>query len=126
MCNLNSPQSRLNLEWVIREIEIISCLDGSFILSEVYITVLCHPQEMGSELNVTAVMSPWVDQMGLPVLNITQNGNQITATATRFMANPDADPSQPESDFGWVQELDSDNFCLWLRNYKELLPLVRT
>ena len=62
-----------------------------------------RPQEMGSELNVAAVMNPWLMQMGLPVLNLTQSGDEITATPTRFLANPDADASKPDSDYGWVR-----------------------
>ncbi len=55
---------------------------------------------MGSELDVTAVMKPWTEQMGLPVLhiNVTADG-QITATPKRFLNNPNLDPNLPESPF---------------------------
>ena len=57
---------------------------------------------MGLELDITAVMRPWTEQMGLPVLKLTEDAGQITATPKRFLQNPDADPSQPESQFGSV------------------------
>ena len=56
---------------------------------------------MGSELDVRAVMRPWTEQMGLPVLDITgpDSSNKFTVTPKRFLDNPSADPGLPESDF---------------------------
>ena len=56
---------------------------------------------MGDELNIKEVMVPWTYQMGLPVLNITDmEDGTYKAIPFRFLTNPDADPSLPESDYG--------------------------
>lgn len=58
-------------------------------------------QEVGDEMNVTAIMTPWVMQMGLPVINLVlEDNNVIRATQKRFMNDPDADLSEPESPYG--------------------------
>ena len=53
-------------------------------------------------MNITEIMDPWLYQMGLPVVNITIRNNQIHATQMRFLNNPDADPKEPKSPFGYV------------------------
>lgn len=61
-------------------------------------------QEMGSELDVTEVMATWTEQMGLPVIDISYDSTnkRFTATPRRFLSNPDADPSLPESPHEYV------------------------
>ena len=51
-------------------------------------------------MNVTYIMTPWVRQMGLPVVNLELPGPNITATQTRFMNDPEANTSLPESPYG--------------------------
>ncbi|ELT93925.1 hypothetical protein CAPTEDRAFT_205328 [Capitella teleta] len=59
-------------------------------------------KEVGDEMNVTAIMTPWVMQMGLPVINLVlEDNNVIRATQKRFMNDPDADLSEPESPYGY-------------------------
>ncbi len=63
----------------------------------------------GEGMNITTIMKPWLYQMGLPVVNITDIGNgQLKMTQTRFMANPNDDPSLPESPYQYVNIFLSD------------------
>ena len=56
-------------------------------------------KELGNELDISLVMSRWTEQMGYPVIDITINGNQVTATPTRFLSNPTEDPTQPPAPY---------------------------
>ncbi|KAH0615925.1 hypothetical protein JD844_026568 [Phrynosoma platyrhinos] len=47
---------------------------------------------------VEEVMDTWTRQMGYPVLNVHSN---LAITQKRFLLDPNADPSQPSSDFGY-------------------------
>ena len=47
-------------------------------------------------------MDPWIYQMGLPVVDITEAGSDLQAIQERFMNDPDADKDQPESPYEYV------------------------
>ncbi|XP_036373081.1 glutamyl aminopeptidase isoform X1 [Megalops cyprinoides] len=54
-----------------------------------------------SGLPVEAIMDTWTKQMGYPVLSLSLTGAEASLTQKRFLLDPNADPSQPASPFGY-------------------------
>ena len=58
---------------------------------------------MESDLNIKTIMDPWMYQMGLPVVNITDlNNGMLNVSQSRFLNNPAANLSDPPSEYGLV------------------------
>ena len=55
------------------------------------------------DLDVKTIMDPWMYQMGLPVVNITDlNNGSLYVSQSRFLNNPAANFSDPPSEYGLV------------------------
>ncbi|KAA0717810.1 Glutamyl aminopeptidase [Triplophysa tibetana] len=50
---------------------------------------------------VSDIMDTWTKQMGYPMLNLTTTNTNAKLTQTRFLLDPNADPSQPSSPLGY-------------------------
>ena len=58
---------------------------------------------MDSDLDIKTIMDPWMYQMGLPVVNITDfNNGALYVSQSRFLNNPAANFSDPPSEYGLV------------------------
>jgi hypothetical protein len=60
------------------------------------------PVQYAGDVNLTQVMAPWVYQMGLPVVTITESTTQpdhLVAEQIRFMNDPAANISEPVSPY---------------------------
>uniref|UniRef100_A0A8C1RK08 Aminopeptidase n=1 Tax=Cyprinus carpio TaxID=7962 RepID=A0A8C1RK08_CYPCA len=53
-----------------------------------------------SGLPVADIMDTWTKQMGYPVLTLTNTDTEARLTQTRFLLDPNADPSQPTTPLG--------------------------
>lgn len=54
-----------------------------------------------SGLPVADIMDTWTKQMGYPVLSLTNTDTEAKLTQTRFLLDPNADPSQPTTPLGY-------------------------
>ena len=55
------------------------------------------------DLDVKTIMDPWMYQMGLPVVNVTDlNNGSLYVSQSRFLNNPAANFSDPPSEYGLV------------------------
>uniref|UniRef100_A0A9J8CVN2 Aminopeptidase n=2 Tax=Cyprinus carpio TaxID=7962 RepID=A0A9J8CVN2_CYPCA len=54
-----------------------------------------------SGLPVADIMDTWTKQMGYPVLTLTNTDTEARLTQTRFLLDPNADPSQPTTPLGY-------------------------
>ncbi|TRY82201.1 hypothetical protein DNTS_003387 [Danionella cerebrum] len=54
-----------------------------------------------SGLPVADIMDTWTKQMGYPVLSLTSTDTEAKVTQSRFLLDPEADPSQPSSPLGY-------------------------
>lgn len=46
------------------------------------------------------IMDTWTKQMGYPVLTLANTDTEAKLTQTRFLLDPNADPSQPSTPLG--------------------------
>lgn len=61
-----------------------------------------------SELSVKTVMDTWTKQMGLPYINITIDGYNVTATQHRFLADSSTKFDSTESEYGYLWYINLD------------------
>uniref|UniRef100_A0A8C1H9M7 Aminopeptidase n=1 Tax=Cyprinus carpio carpio TaxID=630221 RepID=A0A8C1H9M7_CYPCA len=54
-----------------------------------------------SGVPVADIMDTWTKQMGYPVLTLTNTDTEAKLTQTRFLLDPNADPSQPSTPLGY-------------------------
>ena len=54
-------------------------------------------------IDIGDVMMPWLEQRGLPLIEVEIIGSQLVATQTRFLEDPAADRRQPPSKYKLVQ-----------------------
>ncbi|KAJ8035810.1 Aminopeptidase N [Holothuria leucospilota] len=52
--------------------------------------------------DVKAIMDTWTLQMGFPVVNMTRNGNMLTAIQKHFLINPDSEVDDKYGDLGYL------------------------
>ena len=83
-------------------------------------------QVVDNDLDVKTIMDPWMYQMGLPVVNVTDfNNSTLYVSQSRFLNNPSANFSDPPSDYGLVIQLCSTTQLLSiLTKYISLFPLL--
>ena len=60
-------------------------------------------QESPDGIDIGDVMMPWLEQGGLPLIDVEIIGSQLVATQTRFLEDPAAYRSQPPSKYKLVQ-----------------------
>ena len=78
---------------------------------------------MGDNYGIARMMDPWVEQMGLPVVNISvPEPGRLLFKQSRFLNDPDADPTQPPSKHGYYRHIRTNNyvFCLVFNIMKSL------
>ena len=62
-------------------------------------------QESPDGIDIGDVMMPWLEQGGLPLIQVKITGSQIVATQTRFLDNPEVFRIDPPSKYKLVQFL---------------------
>ena len=51
-------------------------------------------------VDVPTIMAPWSFQMGLPVVTVTEEDGNLELSQKRFLSDPEADPTEPDSEYG--------------------------
>lgn len=54
-----------------------------------------------SGVDVSAMMKPWIEKIGFPVLTVSENGDQISVKQTRFLSTGDTKPEEDQTTW-WV------------------------
>ena len=76
-------------------------LESSWVHSTTKIYTLLLLQVVGNSIDIKTTMDPWLYQMRLPVVNITDLGNgSLSVSQSRFLTNPASNVSDPPSEFG--------------------------
>ena len=63
---------------------------------------ICFLQQVGDGYNIAEMFDPWVEQMGFPVIDVTEDGGDLILRQSRFLNDPNIDPESPPSSHGSV------------------------
>lgn len=73
------------------------------------------------DFNVKEVMATWTEQMGYPVIGVTQIApNRFKIHQKRFLIDPDANPNEPESKFNYKWDVPVTYFTDKQKDLKRL------